>query len=251
MGATAVLWAGIEGVTVQAGGWTALSGVRSVDYNVVFCDRASAGADLQAGVDRITAGGVPGMVIVAGDALGDVQKLVEFGWVCVGSVPLMWRALDPPGPPDPPDPPDPVSEGPAVRRLDRDQLDVARVIVDQAFGVGPELALVALPRDAADRTGQSVWGAYDDQARLVSCLAAVRAEEVVAIWSMATAAPARGRGYGRAVLRAALAAAARDGARAAILYSSGAGVSFYRALGYRELEHWQLWSRPRWVLGRS
>jgi GNAT superfamily N-acetyltransferase len=245
LGATAVLWAGADGVSVNERGWTALSGARSVDYNVILCHGASAGADLESGVNRIAAAGVPGMLIVAGPALGEVQKLIELGWVCVGSVPLMLLELSPS------DPSDPSDRAPSVRRLDRHQLDAARGIVGEVFGIGPELSLVAIPPDAADRTGQSLWGAYDDHDRLVSCLVAGRAEEVVAIWSMATAAAARRRGLGGAVLRAALAAAAREGARTALLYSSHAGEPFYRGFGYRELERWQLWSRPRWVLGRA
>jgi GNAT superfamily N-acetyltransferase len=242
LGASAVLWAGADGVTIEDRGWTALSGAKSVDYNVVVCHDASAGADLEAGVNRIAAAGVPGVMMVAGTALGEVQKLIELGWVCIGSVPLMGLELD--GSDAPP-------AAPFVRRLGGDQLDAVRAIIDEAFGVGPEMALVAIPPDAADQSGQSLWGAFDHGDQLVSCLAAVRADEVVAIWSMATVGSARGRGYGAAVLRAALAAEAGEGARAAVLYSARASERFYRAFGYRELERWQLWSRPRWVLGRA
>jgi GNAT superfamily N-acetyltransferase len=182
------------------------------------------------------------VMMVAGRALGEVQKLIELGWVCIGSVPLMGLELDRADAPP---------NAPFVRRLRGDQLDAARVIVDEVFGVGPEMALVAIPPDAADQSGQSVWGAFDDDDQLVSCLAAVRADEVVAIWSMATVSSARGRGYGAALLRAALAAEASNGTSAAVLYSARASEHFYRTFGYRELERWQLWSRPRWVLGRA
>ena len=30
-----------------------------------------------------------------------------------------------------------------------------------------------------------------------------------------------------------------------------AAIGFYRSCGFVELETWQLWSRPRWVLGRA
>jgi GNAT superfamily N-acetyltransferase len=241
-----VLWAGADGVTIQERGWTALSGIQSVNFNVVVCHGASAGADLEAGVGMIAAAGVPAVMMVAGKALGEVQKLIELGWMCIGSVPLMALELSPSDPP-PASPPTAA----AVRRLDGDQLDAARRIVGEVFGVGPDLSLVALPRDAAERAGQSVWGAFDDEDQLVSCLAAVRADEIVAIWSMATSATARGRGHGAAVLRVALAAAALEGARAALLYATPAGEPFYLAFGYRELERWQQWSRRRWVFGRA
>lgn len=45
--------------------------------------------------------------------------------------------------------------------------------------------------------------------------------------------------------------AAARGARASILYSPIAAEPFYRSLGYCVLEHWQLWSNPRWILGRA
>jgi GNAT superfamily N-acetyltransferase len=82
----------------------------------------------------------------------------------------------------------------------------------------------------------------------VSCLATVQVGDTVTVWSMATAQVARRRGYGAAALSAALAAAARDGATSSLLSSSAAGERLYSALGYRELERWQQWSRPRWVL---
>lgn len=67
---------------------------------------------------------------------------------------------------------------------------------------------------------------------------------------MATALAARRCGYGAAALGAALSAAADEGATSSLLSSSAAGEPLYRALGYRELERWHQWSRPRWVLAR-
>jgi hypothetical protein len=52
-------------------------------------------------------------------------------------------------------------------------------------------------------------------------------------------------------MRAALAGAAGAGARGSLLHAAIDGEPFYLSLGYRTLEWWQLWSRPRWVLGRA
>jgi predicted N-acetyltransferase YhbS len=68
---------------------------------------------------------------------------------------------------------------------------------------------------------------------------------------MATAADRRGEGHGRRALGAGLSALSAQGAVRSILYASVAGEPFYRRLGYTEIERWQMWSRPRWVLGRS
>lgn len=241
LGESAALWAGPDEVSVQEHGWTAFSGARSVDYNVVFT--AGDGEDLEAGVARIRQAGVPAVLMVAGSGLGEVQRLVEASWVCIGSTPLM--VLDGLGTVAVAD------AGPQARQLASDELDFARELVAQVFDVGPELAAVAIPPDIAQRPDISVWGAFDDAGRLQSCLAAVRAHEMVAVWSMATATAAQGRGHGRRVLLAALAHGAADGATSSILYASRDGEPFYRSLGYCERERWQLWSRPRWVLGRA
>src|ERR1019366_5140183 len=165
LGATAVLWAGADGVTVEPRGWTALSGAKAVDYNVVVCHDASAGADLEAGVNRIAAAGVPAVMMVAGKALGEVQKLIELGWVCIGSVPLMLLELHPS---------DPAPATPVVRRLDGTQLDAARGIVDEVFGIGPELSLVAIPRDAADAWDRGADRLGDQLSRGVEAAQGVR-----------------------------------------------------------------------------
>jgi GNAT superfamily N-acetyltransferase len=109
---------------------------------------------------------------------------------------------------------------------------------------------VALPERTLSSPGQAVWGLRDADGSLASVAGIVRVEDAVAVRSMTTAPELRGRGYGSRLLRAALADGARDGARLALLYSSYAGAPFYAAAGFSELERWQMWSRPRWVLGR-
>jgi GNAT superfamily N-acetyltransferase len=245
LGASASLWAGPEGVTFQARGWTALSGVRSVDYNVVLC--AGDGDELDAGVERVLTARVPTVVMVAGPALGEVQRLVARDWVCIGATPLMTRELGTgrPGPP--------LVPAPSARRLD-DALGLAaaRALVDEVFEIGPELAQLALPAPTSGaEISHELWGAFDDAGELQSCLALVRVRETVAVWSMATAAAVQGQGYGRRALEAALIAATAAGAERVVLYASPAGEPFYRRLSFREAERWQMWSRPRWVLGRA
>jgi GNAT superfamily N-acetyltransferase len=139
----------------------------------------------------------------------------------------------------------------AVRRLDQDDHPAVRELVGEVFGVGPDLAGVAISGVTAGLDGHALWGAFDPAGTLVSCLATVRVGDTVTVWSMATALTARRRGYGAAALSTALAAAADDGATSSLLSSSAAGEPLYRAVGYRVLEHWEQWSRPRWVLART
>lgn len=243
LGASTALWAG-DGVRVEPDHWLALSGARSVDYNVAVCHGSSAGETIPAAIDAIAEAGVPAIVMVAGAALGEVGQFVSRSWTCIGSVPLMWLPFD--GSARTPQ----RAAGGSVRRLGGDEVGRARAVVGDVFEVGPELAAVAIPPGAEELPGQSVWGAFDDGA-LVGCVAAVRVEDIVAIWSMATTAAGRRRGHGAALMNAIAAEGMADGARGSLLYSSVAGEPFYRALGFAELERWQSWSRPRWVLGRA
>jgi GNAT superfamily N-acetyltransferase len=243
LGASAALWAGESGVSWQTNGWSAFSGHRAIDYNVVFRD-GGGGDALDEAVERIAQARVPTVLMVAGSGLGEVQRLVARDWVCIGATPVMVLGLEP----------NDVSnvDRAQARRLAGVDLAAARELISDVFDTSPHAARVALPDDLDGRDpARSAWGAYDTAGRLCSCLALIQIEDSAVVWSMATAAEARGRGYGRWALRAGLRAAVATGARRSLLYASATGEPFYRRLGYLELERWQMWSRPRWVLGRA
>lgn len=236
LGASTGLWSG--GTRIEPDRWLALSGAPSVDYNVILCHSPD-GQTMERSREEMMASGAPGLIMVAGPALGEIGQLAGAGWVCVGSVPFMTRPLE--GPTSPHD---------HARPLRDNELGSARDLIDVVYGIGPELAQVAFSDEALAEPGREAWGAFDDSGALVACLAAVRSEEAVCIWSMATAVRARRRGHGGRLLSAALAGAAAAGATRSLLHASPDGEPFYAAHGYVELERWQLWSRPRWVLGR-
>ncbi len=239
LGASAA-WAGSEGVKLRPDAWWAFSGAPSAALNIALAH--GPGPSLGTVLDEVRIANVPAVVMVAGSALAHVQELVELDWIRIGSVPFMTLGLDSGGS---------VSPCPSVRRLEPYELSAAHGLVDEVFGLGPDLAAVAIPQSAAGTPDRSVWGFFDDAGALTSCLATVRVEDTVVVWSMATMAARRRCGYGAALLRAALADAAAGGARDSLLYASPAGEALYRAFGYRVLERWQQWSRPHWVLGRS
>ncbi len=247
LGETATVWAGGAGTVVRPDRWAAISGARSVDYNVVVCHSGTEGC-VEAGLEELLAAGAPGVLMLAGGALGQAQVMVGAGWVCIGSTPFMELTL-----PMKDSPRSAMAGAPAaaVVRCGAGRLDGARALVQEVFSLEPEHALVALPPDAADRPGQVVWVLERPDGRPVSCLIAVRRGDAIGIWSMATAPDAQRSGYGSTLLSAALAGAADEGAERCLLYASRAGEPLYRRLGFRELERWQLWSRPRWVLGRA
>jgi hypothetical protein len=237
-GASAALWAG-DRVLIEPGRWVALSGAPSIELNVALCYSSTDGDELRQTLAEVTAANVPAMIILAGAALGDAQQLVDAGWICLGAGPFMAKRLAPGDPPDPHDP--------GARRLLSGELGPARVIVEEAFGVPPELAELALPDSATSTPGHSVWGAFDADGDLVACLAAIRVEEAIVIWKAATAATAQRHGHHARLRTAVLADAAQSGVKIALGHSSPLGEAFNRSYGYTELERWQEWTRLRWV----
>lgn len=240
LGASAVLWAGATGVKVGPDRWIALSGGPTVEYNAALVH--GDGDAVDATVDEVLAAGAPAVVMLAGPALAEADRLEARRWIRIGAMALMELSLD-----------DYAGVGPSppARQLGSDDYDSVKRLIGDVFGVGPRLAGVAISGATGGLAGHSLWGAFDSAGTLVSCLAAVRLGDTVAIWSMATIGWARRRGYGAAALDAALSQATTDGAASSLLSSSPAGEPLYRALGYRELERWQQWSRPRWVLART
>jgi GNAT superfamily N-acetyltransferase len=146
---------------------------------------------------------------------------------------------------------DPSPGGSGARRLEHNDLDAARAVIASSFGIPIELGAVALPAEAFDDPKVAVWGAFDTTGALVSTLILARVQDAVVPWSMATIEAARGAGHGSRLLGAALGGAAEEGAELALLQSSPTAIGFYRGCGFTELETWQIWSRPRWVLGRA
>lgn len=239
LGRTTVLWAGPDGFREHEAGWIALSGFASVEFNVALCDQASAeAAGLRAIVDEVLASGLPTLLLLADTALGDAQPLIDAGWICVGTLPLMVRQMGEAGELDP-----------AVRALGLDDLQVVRSLVEQAFLHSPELAAAAIPDSAFTTEGQTVWGLLEE-GELVSCLASVRVEEANGWWSLATPPRLQGRGYGGRLFRGVLAEEAKAGAQLTLAWCTPAGRRATMSVGFDEVERWQLWSRPRWVLGR-
>ena len=242
------LWGGMGRTSgrhvVGADRFLTFSGVAAVDYNVVCCHGAERAA-LEECLGEAAALRRPVIVMAAGPALGHVAVLADAGWVCIGATPLMRLALPSAGP---------LEDGPhaPARPLDRRGLGLLRQLAEAAFALPPELAELALPEEAAlDAPGRdpalSLWGIEED-GQMLCGTALVRHDDTVTVWSMATSPALQGRGLGRRLLSAALRAAAAEGATQCLLTSSTAGQRLYRAVGFEVLEHWQLWTRPRWVL---
>jgi GNAT superfamily N-acetyltransferase len=239
LGRSARLWAGEGTHRVEDSWWGALSGADSVDYNVVCWH----GADpaIVDGLGLIKEAGVPAVQMLAGPALAGAQQLVDAEWVCIGTTPVMALDLER------------VStwaDDPAVRRVDGARLADARDLIGETFDISPNMARAALPDAAMADPAVEVWSLVD-AGLLKSCVAAVTVEGVLVFWSMATPPRYQRQGYGRRLLSAMFWAAVQRGTTWALCYASSQGEPLYRSIGFEVLEHWQMWSRPRWVLGRA
>lgn len=240
VGQSAALWSGHGEHAVEPGWWKAMSGARIVDFNVLMCH----GADpklVERSLEHVSGTKTPTLITLAGPGLGNAQLLGDAGWVCIGSGPFM--VLDQLGDrglgPDP--------EVTEARPADMPSVWEA---VSETFALSPELARVAIPEDVFETPGQKVWTlAVDGEVR--SCVATVVVDSALVVWSMATLPAWQRHGYGRRLLRSALAQGAAEGVIESILLSTPAGYPMYRALGYEVTEYWQQWSRPRWVFGRA
>jgi GNAT superfamily N-acetyltransferase len=233
------LWVGEGTHRVEDGWWAALSGIRSVDYNVVCWHGAE--PHIAEGLEMVRQAGVPAVQMLAGPALAGAQQLADAEWVCIGTTPVM--ALDLRTLPD-------WIDDPAVRPVGPDGLAEVRSVVGETFDIAPDLARVAVPDLALTDPQVKVWTLEEDGA-LKTCVATITVDGVLVGWSMATPPRYQRQGLGRRLLTTMLGRVAREGVAWSLCYASSQGEPLYRLLGFEVLEHWQVWSRPRWVLGRA
>ena len=240
LGAAARVWARPELLEVHDEWWTAFSGQRNVNYNVACCHSARPEVlrdhCLQPTLDLKK----PAIVMLAGPGLATAQQLVDSGWITVGALPLMVLS-------------GPVlsSTGPdGARPLTLAELPAARALLADTYGLDRDTAAAAAPDDGVGRADRAIWGLYAD-GELVSCVTIVLEGGLVVIWSMATRTDRQGQGHGRRLLEAVFLRQFAEGATGSLLHSSVAGEKLYRQLGFTVVEYFQLWSRPRWVLGAA
>lgn len=244
LGGSTALWAGHGRHEVTERRWLTLSGCPGTDFNVILCygdGRGDWGQLLTDSLADVAAAKVPSVIMVTGPALGSVQVLIDAKWVCIGEVPLMQlSATEVPS--------DPHDD--AVRLLTAEDLGAVRAIVSEAFGLPPDITEVAIPDATVEPGPFALWGVEID-GRLVSVAASVRVGSSAAFWSVATPSNEHRRGHGQRLFASVHPRLRAEGVEDFLLYASGPGQALYRRLGYSVVEHWQLWSYPRWVLGRA
>ncbi len=240
LGAASRLWAAPEHHEVQAEWWIACSGELNVNYNLAMCQSADSAVLVERCLQPVLDIGRPAIIMLAGPGLSTAQKLTEAGWVVVGALPLMSLTVQPTS----------NDDGSGVRALSLDELAVARAILSDTYGLDDASARAAVPERAVEGGDYGIWGLFDD-GQLVSCFTSVVEDGLFVVWSMATRRQHQGLGYGHRLLQTVLSQQPEGDFAGSLLHSSAVGQKLYRALGYAVIEHWQLWSRPRWIMANA
>jgi GNAT superfamily N-acetyltransferase len=217
--------------------WLALSLTGHVDYNLVLLHGPGATAAAPEVLDDVDSTGVPAMVMLAGEGLAAADVLGDAGWVCTGALPFMAKSHGP------------KCDDPGVRLLGADDLEGARCLAAAAFGVPEEVGAIVYDDAALTRPDTRIYGLFEEgELRCCSLTMWVEGEFSVG-WALSTAPEHQRSGYGRRLIRASNHHRITSGGPTrALLTATRAGERLYRAEGYTTVEHWQTWSRPRWVL---
>ena len=230
-------WSERGRLEVEHDWWMALSLTRHVDYNLALLHGPTATEAAPSVLDAIADARVPAMVMLAGAGLAAADVLREAGWVCTGALPFMARSHGP------------MCDDPGVRLLGTEELEGARALAAAAFGAPEEVGAIVFDDDALFRPDTKVYGLIEDgELRCCSLTAWVDGAFSVG-WALSTAPEHTRSGYGRRLIRASNYRRITDGGPSrALLTATPAGEHLYLDEGYTTIEHWQTWSRPRWVL---
>ncbi|MDI9898537.1 hypothetical protein QM716_01570 [Rhodococcus sp. IEGM 1409] len=119
------------------------------------------------------------------------------------------------------------------------------------FGIDPESAgLVYSSRGTDGHPFRSVVGLFEDDVLQTAAIVSV-GESISTVWAGGTRPGGRRRGHGLRILQEASATAyAEVGEGSLCFLASEAGDSMYDSAGAEIVEYWQMWSRPRWLLGK-
>lgn len=238
-GRATVLWGGEKpDHVVEDGYWHTISGVRHGDFNAACCS-AVVPERLQTAMRRLNNRRHPGFVALAGAGLGLVNGLVDAGWSCATTSPLMVRTLE-----------SGAGRDRAVVRPGLERLGELRSLMAETFGYPGWVADLAVP-DSTARGPRvdggapkfSAWALELDGEYVCGALSS-SVGETATIWSMATPSRLRRRGYASRLLEGMFDGLARDGRTRAALLATRDGAPLYRAMGFATAEVWQVFT-PR------
>ncbi|MCJ0904085.1 N-acetyltransferase [Rhodococcus sp. ARC_M6] len=223
---------------VDDGWWLALTGVPDPSYNLALIHGSDVRKNTSDVIERILAEKHRSVIMLAGLGLGAGTVLSDAGWVCVGSSSL--RML----------PNSPSELDPQVKVLDEEELGAARGLVGEIFNVDPaSAALVYTASSSEGHSRRSVIGLVEDGALQAAAMLSF-GHPISTGWAGGTRPTSQRRGHGMRVLQQASAIAfAEVGEGSLCFLASDASNRLYDVAGAEIVEYWQMWSRPRWLLG--
>lgn len=225
--------------------WYAVSGTRHPDYNMALVSDGDVGEHARECLERLTAARVPALLMLAGRGLAAAPVLADAGWVTVASMPLMQGRGTAEGSATPPAVP-----GVHVRTGTAADLPRAREIMCEAFGVDEATAARVYSEEVLASEGVSLLVSGSDDDETPGCVSLVHLHEGIGTnWALATARAVRRRGYTAAMMSRVLREIGEQDAGGCLVgLATAAAEKAHRTLGGEVLEHWQVWSRPRWML---
>jgi N-acetylglutamate synthase len=137
---------------------------------------------------------------------------------------------------------EPPSDGIDIDLIGAAEIDFANEILARSFGAPKELFDRFYGACAAIAEASSYVGRVDG--KLVATALGITIGDVTGVFNVATDPEHRGQGHGAALTARVLRDGFAGGAKLAFLQSSEIGLGVYRRLGFREVERYQLLTRP-------
>jgi predicted GNAT family acetyltransferase len=213
-------------------------------FNAAFVtEPLPAGArDLESAVALFRELGVPFTVHLRTDLDPATRTAAEgLGLAWTGTLPGM--ALQPRPAPDPP------AALFITRATDEARLADHRAVAAAGFGMPPEMVERLMPPALLANPDVRAYVGTEDGVPVAASLA-VRTDEILGIYNVATVEAARGRGYGTAMTWAAIADAAA-GLEVVILQASALGRPIYERMGFRTVVEYEELEGSSGELGRE
>jgi GNAT superfamily N-acetyltransferase len=150
-----------------------------------------------------------------------------------GEMPCLVRELPLPDAPSP--------TGFAMRQIGPDEIDDFRAVARDGFEMPDALVTAAFRPEMLELPQLRAFVGYEN-GRPVACAASCLTGDVIGIYTVATVAAARGRGYGTAITAAAMGGTP---ARMAALQASDMGRPVYERMGFRVVHHEAIFNERR------
>ena len=131
-----------------------------------------------------------------------------------------------------------------IRRVTDDAgIDAHRLVATAGFGTRPEVAAGTACHDLLDRPGCVIYVGYADSEPVVSGLG-WRTGRAIGVYSIATIASARRRGFGAAMTARIMSDGVAAGCDVAVLQASELGRPIYERLGFRTVVTYRTYGDP-------